>query len=70
MNTNESNEIKNQDHPSGEQPDRKRVIIHNLHRARTSVKWILIAILTGLLVAGVGIAFSGISSAQSGGQPI
>lgn len=58
MNTNESNEIKNQDHPSGEQPDRKRVIIHNLHRARTSVKWILIAILTGLVVGGVGIAFS------------
>lgn len=67
MNTNESNQnskktknegSKNQTNQTPEQPDRKRVIIHNLHRLRTSVKWILIGILTGLVVGAVGIAFS------------
>lgn len=57
MNENESKK-QNQQPYEQEQPDRKRVIIHNLHRARTSVKWILIAILTGIVVGGIGIAFS------------
>ncbi|MGN0343888.1 MAG: chloride channel protein [Lachnospiraceae bacterium] len=58
MNTNESNEIKNQSQQTVEQPDFKRQVIHNLHRLRTSIKWILIAIFTGLVVGAVGIAFA------------
>lgn len=62
MNTNASN---NQNDPSGSAAqqtsaaaDRKRELIHNLHRLRTSIKWILIAIVTGLVVGAIGIAFS------------
>ena len=69
MNTNESNvkheTLNNQTQKnqastdqSAEQPDLRRVIVHNLHRLRTSAKWILIGILTGLVVGSVGIAFS------------
>ena len=54
MNTNETNQTKNEE----QQPDLKRQVVHNLHRVRTSVKWILIGIFTGLVVGAVGIAFS------------
>ena len=65
MNTNESNESKNQGQQTTEQPDLKRQVIHNLHRLRTSVKWILIGIVTGLVVGAVGIAFSYAMSAAT-----
>lgn len=55
MNTNES---KKQDQQTAGQPDLRRQIIHNLHRLRTAVKWILIAIVTGLFVGIVGISFA------------
>ena len=58
MNTNESNETKNQGQQTEAQPDLKRQVVHNLHRLRTSVKWILIAVFTGLVVGAVGIAFA------------
>lgn len=35
----------------------KRALIHNLHRLRTGMKWILIAIVTGIIVGGVGTLF-------------
>ena len=54
MNTNETNQTKTEK----QQPDFKRQVVHNLHRVRTSVKWILIGIFTGLVVGAVGIAFS------------
>ncbi|MGN0337998.1 MAG: chloride channel protein [Lachnospiraceae bacterium] len=65
MNTNESSETKNQGQQTAEQPDLKRQVIHNLHRLRTSVKWILIGIITGLVVGAVGIAFSYAMSAAT-----
>lgn len=40
------------------QTDRRRAFIHNLHRLRTAIKWIVIAIVTGTVVGIVGIAFS------------
>lgn len=55
MNTYES---KNQDQQTAGQPNLKRQVIHNLHRLRTAVKWILIAIVTGLIVGAVGTAFA------------
>lgn len=57
MNTNETNNNQqaNQTQP---EVDYKREFIHNLHRLRTSVKWILVAVITGLVVGAVGIAFS------------
>ncbi|MBO5245946.1 MAG: chloride channel protein [Eubacterium sp.] len=39
-------------------PDRKRAFIHNVHRVRTACKWVIIALLTGLVIGAVGIAFS------------
>ena len=36
----------------------RRQIQHNYHRFRTFLKWILVAIVTGLFVGLVGIAFS------------
>lgn len=57
MNTNESNN-NHQTNQTQPEADYKREFIHNLHRLRTSVKWILIAIVTGLVVGAVGIAFS------------
>ena len=65
MITNESNETKNQGQQTAEQPDLKRQVIHNLHRLRTSVKWILIGIITGLVVGAVGVAFSYAMSAAT-----
>ncbi len=43
----------------------KRAIIHNLHRLRSGIKWILIAIVTGIIVGIVGIAFSYAMSAAT-----
>ena len=51
---NQTNESMNQT----QTPDLRRTVIHNLHRLRSGIKWILIAIVTGLLIGGVGIAFS------------
>lgn len=64
---NESNRNQTGQSPQ-EHPDIHRQIIHNLHRLRTSVKWILIAIVTGLVVGGVGIAFSYAMSWAAGTQ--
>ena len=58
MNTNESKKTTNENGQPTEQTDYKRIVVHNLHRLRTSVKWILIGIFTGLVVGAVGIAFS------------
>lgn len=50
----------------------QRNVIHNLHRLRSGIKWILIAIVTGLVVGAVGIAFSytmSWASAMQHGKP-
>ncbi len=36
----------------------KRAFIHNLHRLRSGIKWILIAVVTGIVIGAVGAAFS------------
>lgn len=61
MNQTNENVTKSENHASVNQTpptDLKRTMIHNLHRLRSGIKWILIAIVTGLLIGGVGIAFS------------
>lgn len=65
MNTTNQNlsEISNKQtayepHPLPEEMDCRRALIHNLHRLRSGIKWILIAIVTGLVVGIVGVLFS------------
>ncbi len=55
MNTDGTDKVKSE---KEEEMTPRRAFIHNLHRLRTSIKWILIGIVTGAAGGAVGIAFS------------
>lgn len=55
--TNPSNASNDQTNDPAASYTGKRALIHNLHRLRTGIKWILVGILTGILVGAVGTLF-------------